>query len=135
MTFVNESTKGHSPTTIKPSIKKTSIDKPPSKVINEIKIYKHFGVSSDIPTCVHIALSFCNSEGQIVLATLKEPSNKLLLPATTQPLHEGQLELKHTTLWPHQPSDEFLYIINAHLSKEEQDYEVEMTITSCFCHG
>ena len=54
------------------------------------------------------ALRFPNADGEIVPATMKVPSDKLLLPAMAQASDEGELDLDNTTPWPDQPSDEFL---------------------------
>ena len=75
---------------------------------------------------MHIALSVPNSEGQTLLVTTKEPSKKLLLPATAQVVDEEQLKLEDNTLWTNQPSDEFLYMVTGQLFEEEQDKQTFM---------
>ena len=103
-------------------MKTCSIDTVQSEVLNVVKNYKHFRVSSDALTCMHRVLSFLNSKGQTVLATMKEPSNKLLLHAAAQAFDEEQLELEDTTSWTNQSSDEFLHTVTVHSAKKNKTW-------------
>ena len=57
---------------------------------------------------MYAALSSPYSDDQTVPATMKEPSDKLLLQATTQPWDEEQLKPKAATPLCDNPTDEFL---------------------------